>query len=196
MLVRCFCSKAQLPKQQVHPDFMVKRTHALRLWMQSSPLLHFLKSPSDDHLSCAAEFAFGSISPASPAPSCHPFLCVSNRCFFVAGAFDALCISSFSVLFSSPSCSPLLCCVFLWRKTGTKRNTQTATCTTTRSNALWNGEIHLLKLRCGSCFKCICFWSYGSHLKRKLEQHSQSIKTIKNITAIKQVSKHINPNEA
>ena len=50
--------------------------------------------------------------------------------------FDALCIFSFSVLFSSPSCSPLLCCVFLWGKTEAKRITQTATCIPAQSNTL------------------------------------------------------------
>ena len=47
----------------------------------------------------------------SPAPSCRPFLCVYTRCFFVAVAFDALCISSFSVLslFALLLSSPVLC---------------------------------------------------------------------------------------
>ena len=70
---------------KVHLGFMVKR-----LWMQSS---HHFCIFWNGHL--------------------MPFLCVFIRCFFVAVAFDALCISSFSVLFSSPSCSPLLCCVSL-----------------------------------------------------------------------------------
>ena len=91
----------------------------------------------DEHHSCTAELAFGSTSPALPAPSRRPFLCfsfvVSSSLFF---AFDALCICSFSVLFSSPSCSPLLCCVFLWGKTEAKRITQTATCIPAQSNTL------------------------------------------------------------
>ena len=59
---------------------------------------------------------------------------------------------------SSPSCSPLLCCVFFRGKTEAKRITQTTTCIPAQGNTPWNAEIHLLKLRRGLCLKCICAW--------------------------------------
>ena len=136
----------------------------LRLVSSSNPLLCNVilckhGKTEDEHHSCTAELAFGSTSPALPAPSRRPFLCfsfvVSSSLFYIRCSlyFFVLCFVFFALLLSSP-----VLCFSLGKNRSKKDHPNHDLHPCSNQYDLKIDKIHLLKLQPGSCLKWCWFW--------------------------------------